>query len=245
MKHSVWNRFVSFALALMLAAGPAVSGAQAAHAEQAAQKAQSALPEEEFFAPAQPPEEEVLAEEVPPEEEVLVEEVPPETEPLPEEPPEEAPSEALPEPLQPDDASCEAAPPAETPPAEAPPETPVQPANIILPTEPEAHTATLRFYAGEALVSEQVLYPGETPAPLADPVQEGAVFEGWLNENGEACDFSAPVPPLDGSKVLFSLLSEGLQARGFTVYANRELPPNDGCIAYGQAIVARARLSEV
>ena len=57
MKHSVWNRFVSFALALVLAAGPAVSGAQAAHAEQAAQEAQSALPEEEFFAPAQPPEE--------------------------------------------------------------------------------------------------------------------------------------------------------------------------------------------
>ena len=71
MKHSVWNRFVSFALALMLAAGPAVSGAQAAHAEQAAQEAQSALPEEEFFAPAQPPEEEVLAEEVPPETEPL------------------------------------------------------------------------------------------------------------------------------------------------------------------------------
>ena len=38
MKHSVWNRFVSFALALVLAAGPAVSGAQAAHAEQAAQE---------------------------------------------------------------------------------------------------------------------------------------------------------------------------------------------------------------
>ena len=47
------------------------------------------------------------------------------------------------------------------------------------------------------------------------------------------------------NRLLFSLLSEGLQARGFTVYANRELPPNDGCIAYGQAIVARARLSEV
>ena len=239
MKHSVWNRFVSFALALMLAAGPAVSGAQAAHAEQAAQEAQSALPEEEFFAPAQPPEEEVLAEEVPPEPEPLPgpleEKQPPETEPQPEEPPEEAPSEALPEPLQPDDASCEAAPPAETPPgpetlpAEAPPEPPVQPANIILPTEPEAHTATLRFYAGEALVSEQVLYPGETPAPLADPVQEGAVFEGWLNENGEACDFSAPVPPLDEDVVF---IYTARWHRVYTVYYFSQ--PTGGAVLFTQ-----------
>ena len=28
------------------------------------------------------------------------------------------------------------------------------------------------------------------------------MFEGWLNENGEACDFSAPVPPLAEDVVL-------------------------------------------
>ncbi len=47
------------------------------------------------------------------------------------------------------------------------------------------------------------------------------------------------------NRLLFSLLREGLESRGFTVYANRELPPNDGCIAYGQAVVAAARLMEV
>ena len=39
-------------------------------------------------------------------------------------------------------------------------------------------------------------------------------------------------------------LAEGLRRRGFAVYVNRELPPNDGCIAYGQAIVALARFLE-
>ena len=39
-------------------------------------------------------------------------------------------------------------------------------------------------------------------------------------------------------------LAEGLRRHGFTVYVNRELPPNDGCIAYGQAIVARAQFLE-
>ncbi|MGN0039009.1 MAG: carbamoyltransferase HypF [Coriobacteriales bacterium] len=47
------------------------------------------------------------------------------------------------------------------------------------------------------------------------------------------------------NRLLCSLLVQGLQDRGLTVYLNRELPPNDGCIAYGQAVVARARLMEV
>jgi hydrogenase maturation protein HypF len=34
-----------------------------------------------------------------------------------------------------------------------------------------------------------------------------------------------------------------LRAEGFTVLLNRELPANDGCISYGQAIVAAARLA--
>lgn len=34
--------------------------------------------------------------------------------------------------------------------------------------------------------------------------------------------------------------AQRLQAAGFTVALNRELPPNDGCISYGQAVVARA-----
>ena len=47
------------------------------------------------------------------------------------------------------------------------------------------------------------------------------------------------------NRLLLGLLEEGLSSRGFTVYRNRELPPNDGCISYGQAIVAAARLMEV
>ena len=47
------------------------------------------------------------------------------------------------------------------------------------------------------------------------------------------------------NRLLLGLLKQGLADRGFEVYANRELPPNDGCIAYGQAIVAAARLMEV
>ena len=47
------------------------------------------------------------------------------------------------------------------------------------------------------------------------------------------------------NRLLCSLLTQGLESRGFDVYLNRELPPNDGCIAYGQAVVARARLMEV
>ena len=46
------------------------------------------------------------------------------------------------------------------------------------------------------------------------------------------------------NRILFSQLRECLGDLGFTVYINRELPPNDGCISYGQAIVACARLEE-
>jgi hydrogenase maturation protein HypF len=35
-----------------------------------------------------------------------------------------------------------------------------------------------------------------------------------------------------------------LQKAGFTVLINRELPANDGCISYGQAAVAQARLAQ-
>lgn len=46
------------------------------------------------------------------------------------------------------------------------------------------------------------------------------------------------------NRILFSQLRERLGDLGFTIYSNRELPPNDGCISYGQAIVACARLEE-
>lgn len=46
------------------------------------------------------------------------------------------------------------------------------------------------------------------------------------------------------NRILSSQLRERLGDLGFEVYVNRDLPPNDGCISYGQAIVCRARLEE-
>lgn len=46
------------------------------------------------------------------------------------------------------------------------------------------------------------------------------------------------------NRILATRLRERLRELGFDVHENRELPPNDGCIAYGQAIVAHARMKE-
>lgn len=46
------------------------------------------------------------------------------------------------------------------------------------------------------------------------------------------------------NRILLSQLRERLADLGFEVLVNRKLPPNDGCISYGQAIVAHARLEE-
>ena len=46
------------------------------------------------------------------------------------------------------------------------------------------------------------------------------------------------------NRLLAYLLRSGLADAGFDVYENHELPPNDGCISFGQAIVAEGRLNE-
>jgi hydrogenase maturation protein HypF len=45
------------------------------------------------------------------------------------------------------------------------------------------------------------------------------------------------------NQLLFAALMERLQAAGFTVLTHCELPTNDGCIAFGQAMVGRAYLT--
>lgn len=47
------------------------------------------------------------------------------------------------------------------------------------------------------------------------------------------------------NRYLLSQVVPLLESEGFTVLMNRELPANDGCIAYGQAAVAAAQLAEL
>jgi hydrogenase maturation protein HypF len=42
--------------------------------------------------------------------------------------------------------------------------------------------------------------------------------------------------------LLLGLTIDALEKRGFEVYTHRLLPPNDACIALGQAAIALARL---
>lgn len=43
------------------------------------------------------------------------------------------------------------------------------------------------------------------------------------------------------NRIVFSRTVERLEQEGFTVLLSQELPPNDGCISYGQIVVAAAR----
>ncbi|MDY0188650.1 MAG: hypothetical protein RBR16_12085 [Syntrophus sp. (in: bacteria)] len=44
------------------------------------------------------------------------------------------------------------------------------------------------------------------------------------------------------NRTLFNGVSRELKKDGFAVYTHINLPPNDGCIALGQAVVAATRL---
>ena len=46
------------------------------------------------------------------------------------------------------------------------------------------------------------------------------------------------------NRLLLQLLTRELKSMGLTVLIPRSLPVNDGCIAYGQAVIARARLAQ-
>ena len=47
------------------------------------------------------------------------------------------------------------------------------------------------------------------------------------------------------NRLLLQLLTHELKNAGFTVLVPHAVPVNDGCIAYGQAAVARARLAQI
>ncbi len=46
------------------------------------------------------------------------------------------------------------------------------------------------------------------------------------------------------NRLLLQLLRHELEAHGLTVLVPHTVPVNDGCIAYGQAAIARARLAQ-
>ena len=46
------------------------------------------------------------------------------------------------------------------------------------------------------------------------------------------------------NRLLLQLLTRELKSMGLTVLIPRSVPVNDGCIAYGQAVIARARLAQ-
>ena len=47
------------------------------------------------------------------------------------------------------------------------------------------------------------------------------------------------------NRLLLQLLTRELKSMGLTVLIPQTVPVNDGCIAYGQAAVASARLAQV
>ena len=47
------------------------------------------------------------------------------------------------------------------------------------------------------------------------------------------------------NRLLLQLLTRELKSMGLTVLIPQTVPVNDGCIAYGQAAVASARLAQI
>ena len=47
------------------------------------------------------------------------------------------------------------------------------------------------------------------------------------------------------NRLLLQLLTRELKSMGLTVLVPHSVPVNDGCIAYGQAAIARARLAQI
>ena len=106
-------------------------------------------------------------------------------------------------------------------------------------------------YDGEAacLLEAAAWREGSDTHPLtARAFHEGladAIIEQALRARGET---GIKDVALSGgcmvNRILSSRLRERMRDLGFEVHVNRELPPNDGCISYGQAVIARARLEE-
>lgn len=106
-------------------------------------------------------------------------------------------------------------------------------------------------YDGEAAcLLEAAAHRG---APAGGPLTALSFHEGLINAIIEQTIRAREATGIDDvalsggcmvNRILATQLRERLRELGFDVHENRELPSNDGCIAYGQAIVAQARVKE-
>ena len=67
----------------------------------------------------------------------------------------------------------------------------------------------------------------------------------WIAEQIRKGDTVALSGGVFMNRLLLQLLARELKSAGLTVLVPHTVPVNDGCIAYGQAAVASARLAQV
>lgn len=251
MKHRLFTRTVGLMLVLALAVGSLPAGALAAvepagvqsgtvqeekaeseAAQSAAQEfagseaAQSASPELAASEAAQSAAQEAAASEAAVSEAMAgsqTESALPEAPlPAPEAAASSAPSQAAEaQPTLPPEAAHEELPPTE--------ENALSVQSVTIPLEPDSFTCTMQFYANGELVSEQILSAGENPIEPPCPLQKNAVFEGWFDENGNACDFSQPVGALSENQ---TIVYTARMRQSYTVYYFSE--PAGGAVLFTQ-----------
>ena len=127
-------------------------------------------------------------------------------------------------------------------------------------TPPDSTTARRRADAGERpAATQRVIDPAPMLAAVLDDLAAGRPAHAIARDVHEAlarafADVAATVAREHGitaaalsggvfmNRILLARVSELLRAHGIRVLIPHRVPVNDGCIAYGQAAVARARL---
>ena len=93
------------------------------------------------------------------------------------------------------------------------------------------------------------LQAGVTPAELARNFHEALLSElvatALLARDETALETVALSGGVFNNRFMATHLPPLLQSKGFQVLTHHHLPPNDGCISYGQAAVACAQLKHL
>jgi hydrogenase maturation protein HypF len=112
------------------------------------------------------------------------------------------------------------------------------------------------------LVENNVLCPASLLATILDDLAAGACVGhialgfhlAWLEALTSICQTARQATGIDTvalsggvfmNRFLITLLPQRLQDAGFKVLLHKQLPANDGCIAYGQAAIAQARMQHL